>query len=123
MKRSPLVRRAGLRRTGRLAPMSARRRRDLSTRAEVRQAVLARQGWRCAAEGMPDLGPCGFLPGRRQLEVDELSGGSARRAEWLDTDRCQALCPRHHDWKHAHPADAYRVGLAARTDHTPRVLP
>ncbi len=121
MKRSPLVRRTPLARSGRLAPMSERRRRLLPARARVRAVVLARHGWRCAAEGIAP-GPCGFLPGRGALEVDERSGGAARGAEWLDPDKCQPLCPVHHDWKHANPADAYRLGLPVRTDHRPEGL-
>ncbi|HKO85637.1 MAG TPA: hypothetical protein VJ140_14015 [Actinomycetota bacterium] len=48
---------------------------------------------------------CGWLPGRRVLEVDELRGGSYRSAEWLDPSRCRAVCPCHHDYKTTHKDD------------------
>lgn len=107
MKRSKPLRRTELARgTKRLPPRSARRDAEAEQRAEVRAVVLARAGNRCQwAEVVPWV-RCGWLPGRRQLEVDELRGGSYRSTEYLDPDRCRAACPRHHDYKTAHKREA-----------------
>ena len=51
---------------------------------------------------------CGWLPGRRELEVDELVGGASRSIEYTDPERCRAVCPVHHDYKTDHKVDVLR---------------
>lgn len=104
MKRSaPLKRGKALARgTKRIAPKSARRLEEQEQRDECRRIVLARAGGRCEYEGAIPEVRCGFLPGRRTLEVDELRGGSYRSVEYLDPTRCRAACPKHHDYKTEH---------------------
>lgn len=83
----------------RLAPMSAKRRKQQAERAVVREQVHARDGQCVGPQIWPEV-ECGSpWPDRPRFEVDELSGGSARCVEWLDADRCQLLCQRHHDVK------------------------
>lgn len=97
MKRSPLKRG-----TKRIPQRSQRRVDEQEARDECRRAVLARAGSRCEYEGaIPEI-RCGFLPGRRQLEVDELRGGSYRSTEYLDPEQCRAACPKHHEFKTEH---------------------
>lgn len=103
MKRSPLKRGKPLARgTKRLPAKSARRVEEQAERDECRRIVLARAGHRCEYEGAIPEVRCGFLPGRRQLEVDELRGGAYRSTEYLDPERCRAACPKHHDFKTEH---------------------
>lgn len=118
LKRSPLARGSSeLKRTElkrdpsyRIPQQSAKRKAEQIIRTkEVRPEVLRRAG----ASGPGDLSACqyravvpavacGWLPDRRVLEVDELRGGSFRSSEWLDPDRCRAVCPCHHDYKTLH---------------------
>ena len=58
--------------------LERRRLEQQDERDECRRIVLARAGGRCEYEGAIPEVRCGFLPGRRQLEVDELRGGSYR---------------------------------------------
>lgn len=82
----------------RLPQRSARRARiESEVRPEVREIVRARG--RCEyADVIPEVA-CGWLPGRRQLEVDELHGGARRNEEMQDPDQCVLTCPVHHDVK------------------------
>lgn len=74
--------------------------------------MLERAGFACEAkEVVPEVRCQFYPPDRPGLEVDERRGGSFRSTEWLDPKSCQALCPAHHDWKHAHPAAARDRGL------------
>lgn len=95
-------RKTPLRSTGRVNPVSKKRRAQADQRTDVRRAVLAAAGHRCEAIDLVPEVRCGDLPGRTGLEVDELRGGSYRVTEWLDPAACQAVCPVHHDWKTAH---------------------
>ena len=81
---------------------SAKRTAQQPERDRTRATVLARAGHRCQYEILLPFLPCGFLPDRRRLEVDELRGGSMRSTEFLDPDSCRATCPVHHDYKTAH---------------------
>jgi 5-methylcytosine-specific restriction endonuclease McrA len=110
-RRTPLARSSTLRqggrlaRTGRIAPQSAKRRSEASTRDAVRREVHERDR-RCVAELLvPDVRCAG------PLDVDEVIPRSAYPGGHLDPANCQLLCRAHHDWKHAHPADAAALGL------------
>lgn len=72
------------------------------TRQECREIVLSRAGHRCeVAPYVPEI-ECGRRPGRLNLEVDEIRGGSFRCTEQYDPDRCRAVCPAHHDYLTLH---------------------
>lgn len=115
MKRSPLRRKTGLaRKTGLkateftskstkpIAQRSTKRLAEQPQRDEVRRIVWENAGGVCQyAAVIPEL-PCGFLPGRSILEVDELRGGSRRGTEYLDPVQCRLCCPMHHDYKSLH---------------------
>lgn len=115
-RRTPLGRGKPLARgTKRLPPVSEKRRRQLPARADVRAEVLRRAGHRCEAPALVPEVRCGSpFPDRPALEVDELTGGANRSIEWLDPDRCQALCQLHHDWKTEHKAEYLRRRAASR---------
>ena len=106
-----------------LPPVSQKRRKAAPRRADVRAEVLRRAGHRCEAIHLVPEVRCGSpFADRPALEVDELLGGAARSVEWLDPDRCQALCQLHHDWKTANK-HAYLDRLAASGVHDPRSRP
>ena len=109
MKRSgPLRRNTPLRRTGRLNPMSDKRRKALGERKEVREEVLDRDGYTCTAKDiLPDIDCWG------PLDVDEIIG-RGRGGDWLDPENCQTLCRAHHMWKHDNPEKALELGLSKR---------
>lgn len=93
------------RKRARLAPVSARTAAARDARAVVREVVHRRdRGCRGPAAGAP--GPCG---GR--LDVDEVVLRSGYSRAQYRVDLCQLLCRLHHDWKHAHPQEAARLGL------------
>jgi 5-methylcytosine-specific restriction endonuclease McrA len=112
-----LKRRTELRRGSGIAAVSRKRRAQLRTRADVRRIVIARDGG-CRGRFLIPEQPCGFLPGRAMLEVDEIIP-RGRGGDWLNPDHCQLLCPRCHDWKHAHPREATERGLTARLPPKP----
>lgn len=88
----------------RINPVSQRTRDERTARAECKAAVRARSGGQCEyAEAIWEI-PCAFYPHARraELECDELRGGSWRRIEYLNPDRCRDVCPAHHDWKTEH---------------------
>lgn len=101
--------------TYRMPQRSPKRERLEQARREVRAEVLRRAG--AADPGdlsacqyrviIPEVA-CSWLPDRRQLEVDELRGGSHRSTEWLDPDQCRATCPFHHDIKTTHKREVLR---------------
>lgn len=99
MKRSPMKRG-----TKRLPAQSARRVAEADARAACRTAVLERAGGVCEyADVIPEV-TCGPIGRRRELEVDEIRGGSYRCTDYLDPEQCRASCARHHDWKTVHKA-------------------
>ena len=78
---------------------------DLS---DWRRAVMARDRHQCRMAGMADLTCRGPLAAHH---VIFRSRSTSRRA---DPDNGASLCRAHHDWVHAHPADARDLGFAAR---------
>lgn len=89
-----------MKRGGRIKPVSARRARDLQTRAAVVEIVHARAGGACwYAPVVPEIRCRQLYRDRLPLEVDELRGGAYRVTEWLDPDRCRLTCQAHHDFK------------------------
>lgn len=103
MKRSPMKRG-----TKRIPQRSPRRIAEQTARDECVAAVLARSGGRCEYQDVIPEVRCGWLPDRRQIEVDELVGGAMRSIEYLDPERCRATCPVHHEWKTSHKAEVLR---------------
>lgn len=69
-------------------------------------ADFVRQIGGCQARGkLP--GDCGWLPGRRKLEVCHAGSKNSGQYDWVtdaDGERCSNLllcCPRHHDYADA----------------------
>lgn len=85
-----------------MRPESKKRAKQRTLRGKVREQVLQRANYECEYRWVIPEVPCGYLPGRYQLEVDELRGGAYRITEWLDPTRCVCTCPRMHDWKTLH---------------------
>lgn len=107
MKRGgPLARRTELRRTGRLAPESPKRRAERPTRTEVRAQALARDGGCVARELVPEVRCWGPLDADERIPRSLYPGGH------LDLDNVQILCRAHHDWKGLHFPEARELGLA-----------
>ena len=106
-----LPRRTGLRRSGRLRPRSAKRARQEATyRATVRE-LLTRRPW-CAAGWQLDAdGVAGICTGRA-TQAHHRAGRDGDRL--TDPDDLVPVCADCHRWIHAHPADAYRLGLLVR---------
>lgn len=100
--------------------MSEKRKAERAERALVRAEVIRRAGGRCQYENVVPEIPCGFLPDRRKLEVDELRGGSYRSIEYLDPDSCRATCPRHHDYKTANKRAVLALLEAFEAAHNPK---
>ena len=93
-----------MRRT-RLRPVSQKRLDERDERDAVRETVLRRQMFRCAAPSAFGL-RCG---GR--LEVHELQGRGVRPGGHLDEANCIALCATHHRYVTDHPSAARIAGL------------
>ena len=103
-----------------LKPMSRKRRQSLEERADVREAVLERDGHTCQFYNyvvdsplwrMADLNG---VPARcsGDLEVHEIIPRSAWPAGWLVVDNCVTLCGgAHHPWVTDNPEKAHRIGL------------
>jgi hypothetical protein len=100
MKRSPM------KRSGRLRQQSAKRAAERDERAWVREDALHRAGHRCCAiDIVPEVTCWG------PLDVDEIRSRGVNPGGHLDTANTQVLCRAHHDWRHAHPAEARARGL------------
>lgn len=125
MKRTPLTRKTPLRRVGpgarRFAasrtglprstkPLPARsaKMRNETTPADKKwaDAVKARDGGCVAATLVPDV-ECGGI-----LEADHIVPKGRRPDLRHVLSNGQALCSRHHEWKHAHTVHAKVLGLA-----------
>ncbi len=112
LKRTPLKRSSPLKSTsnGRprsnLKPQSDKRRAENPARTAVRAATIARAGGKCEAAAIVPEIVCGG-----PLDTDEVKGRGVNPGGHLDLENTQALCRRHHDWKHANPAEARRRGL------------
>jgi 5-methylcytosine-specific restriction endonuclease McrA len=136
MKRTPLVRRTGLRRTRPLdagapvvrrrtglSPMSAKTKVRQAERAEIRERVFARDGHRCRldpagyAESIGRLMAVGLIPEPRTgvpachgaLTPHHLLKASQGGAYTLDN--LVTLCSMHNCWVEDHPAQARDLGL------------
>jgi hypothetical protein len=89
-----------------LRPTSAKRDAERAERAQVRAEALWRAAYRCqAAELVPQVA-C-----RGPLDVDESASRGVAAGSHLDVELTQVLCRAHHDWRHAHPAEALALGL------------
>jgi hypothetical protein len=107
------VKRGGpLKRTGRVNPVSARRRSEQAARDACVEEVHRRDGTCQLAVIFPEV-TCGWLPDRRQLEVDEVHGGAMRCTEHTDPAACRLVCPKHHDHKTLHKRDALARGYGS----------
>lgn len=115
MRRSgPLRRGAPLARSGKIAPVSKKRKAEAGARRSTVAEVVARDGACVAAlRGAP--GPC-MGPLTAHEVVKRSQGGSH-----LDPANCLALCWQHNGWVEMHPNHARELGLVA--SRSPRVLP
>lgn len=80
-------------------------------RRECRDAVIARDGFRCAAAEMDTGIPCGKIPGRELLELHEVVKRSRWHGAATDPSVQVLLCAPHHDFTEAEPARATELGL------------
>ena len=59
------------------------------------------------------------------LDCDEIIARSQWAAGYLEPKNTQLLCRMHHDWKHAHPEQARKLGMTKqahqRDDPTLRI--
>jgi 5-methylcytosine-specific restriction endonuclease McrA len=94
------VRRSPLRR------VSTKRQDERLERDRVVQRALVRARWACEATAIVPEVECGG-----HLDVDEIVPRGVYPGGHLDIDNVQALCRRHHIWKHDYPEEAVRRGL------------
>lgn len=98
-----------------LRPVSARRRATFAARRQCIDAVLARDGGcvfaRRYSAHLREGGEPLEVPTRcwGVLDVHEPEGRHGEN--FLDPDECVALCRKHHDFAHDHPAIARVLGL------------
>ena len=97
-RRSPLVGQRGIARTGRVRPVSDKRRAENAARAPVRLALLAayprcQARWQCAGDPSTDC----------HERLSRARGGSVTD---LEQSHAIAVCRRCHSWLTEHPADA-----------------
>lgn len=117
MKRSPIQRKTPLKqgkplqRNTPLRPVSKKREKINRARRELVAGLLAARP-RCEARTLifpvDDKHRCDLW----SCDIHEVVT-RARGGDILDPDNCRAICRACHDWIHAHPADATRVGLLA----------
>lgn len=100
----------------RLRQVSPKRASERQKRQEVRLAALQRAGNLCEARFLvvPGVQHCDVT-----LDVDEIIARSAWSAGYLELGNVQVLCRAHHDWKHAHPDHARRLGLTRQSWERP----
>lgn len=113
---------SNLKRSGRLAPKSAKRRAEDAPdgpRHAVRQLTIWRANNRCQAIGLIPDHRCGFYPSRPGLEVHERIPRSLYPGGHLDPDNTLALCPVAHDWVDEHQEHARELGLHGRATDRP----
>lgn len=112
------MKRAPLRRTGRLAWRSKKREAEAAERRIVVEFVKARARYRCQAnEAVPEVSCAG------PLDVHEVIPRSAWRAGYLEPTNCVAICRAHHAWVDTHPDEAHGVGLHGFSWERPDVTP
>ena len=101
MKRTPLRR------------VSKKRASERDARAAVREATLARAGWRCeAVRVVPEI-DCGG-----PLDVDERKSRGVNPGGHLDELNTQVLCRAHHRWRTENPQEAWERGLRVKAWET-----
>jgi hypothetical protein len=105
-RRQPLRARSQLQRGGRLRQQSVKRQSERERRQAVVEATLRRAGYRCEAEVVVPEVACGG-----PLDVDEKAARGVHPGAHLDLSLTQVLCRRHHEWRHANPAEAHARGL------------
>lgn len=93
------IRRSPLKRTGRLRPMSAKRRRQAKAYSLLRAAYL---------ESHPK---CELQCGRAAKDIHHTRGRLG--GNLLNTDTWMGVCRTCHDWIHQHPKEARSRGLLA----------
>lgn len=107
MKRSPLVRKTPLARTGRLKQRSRKTAADADERVHVVAQVWMRDGGRCRCAGWAV--ECGG-----PMDVHERIPRSKWAAGYLDVDNCLLVCRAHHDQiHHVDPRGARAAGYLA----------
>lgn len=94
---------AVLRRTP-LAPVSAKRRAEATRRRAAVAAAAQRDGGCVARHAVVAVGCAGPLDGHERKS-------RARGGDPLDPDHIIILCRAHHDFSHAHPVEAHRLGF------------
>jgi 5-methylcytosine-specific restriction endonuclease McrA len=110
MKRTPLKR------------MSSKRRQSLEQRADVREAVLARDGgcqfwhhvWECGHPEPLDFGNQCPQFCTSALHVHEVTPRGTHPGSELDPGVCVTLCAGHHAFIHSRPLLGYQTGLLKR---------
>ncbi len=96
----------GLKRSGRLAPVSASRRAENPEYEAAKATVLLRDRGHCqAAELVPDVA-CGGVRDPHHVWAQGMY--PERRT---DPDVLITLCRQHHTWTHDHPIEARQLGL------------
>lgn len=111
-RKTPLKARSALRRTGPLRTVSAKKAKRRVVQASVRERVFERDGHTCRVRVIVPHIDCtsGLHPHHRWL-----SSQGGPDAVWNEI----AVCPGHHDWIHANPADARELGLYSATGQEP----
>jgi hypothetical protein len=108
----------------RLKPMSAKRRKEVTTRAKVRVEVLARDPY-CMARDKHLVWPSGKVTVclGRSSQVHELMRGKMRADCYLNPDMCLGLCSECHSFVTLNPNAAHDLGLALWSWETPITFP
>jgi hypothetical protein len=83
-------------------PRSDKRRGETDARQAAVEKAMRRSGGECVGKAIVPEVPCW---GPMDVPRGVRPGGH------LDGDNVQMLCRAHHDWKHAHPAEAHARGL------------
>lgn len=99
-----------MKRSGRLAPMSAKTRERIPERQAVRAETLRRAGWKCEARDLvPEVRCWG------DLDVDERKSRGVNPGGQYDASNTQVLCRAHHEWRTREPDKARERGLRLRS--------
>jgi hypothetical protein len=114
VKRSPLKRRTGLKRGGRINPIGRKARREREALEFFRDEVCRRDNGVCRAAMLRGPRNALLVCGRRGLHA-----GTEAHHMWPedrdrgihDPERGLWLCTHAHRWAHEHPAEAAVLGL------------